>query len=83
MYALRRDSAEGLDHLLVLVNLDERQSQTVALDPAQCAGLGPLQYDLARPETAASARPPGDNIIFVLEPCAAFCLAPASKPRWV
>ena len=46
VYALRRDSAEGLDHLLVLVNLDERESRTVTLDAAQCAGLGPLQYDL-------------------------------------
>ncbi len=79
VYALRRDSAEGLDHLLVMVNLDERQTQTVTLDPSQCVALGPLQHDLL------GQRPPkrkiaGDNTVFVLEPCAAFCLASASTP---
>jgi hypothetical protein len=80
VYALRRDSAEGLDHLLALVNLDERQSQTFTLDLAQCDALGPLQYDLLgqKPPERKTA---GAETVFVLEPCAAYCLASTPNPR--
>ena len=47
MYALRRDSAEGLDHLLVLVNVDEKQAHTFTLDAAKLRrSCGSLQCDL-------------------------------------
>jgi predicted glycogen debranching enzyme len=79
VYALRRDSAEGLDHVLALVNMDHRQSQTVTLDGGKCAGLGPLQYDLLG-QKPPPFRIAGPNIIFDLEPGAAFCLASTPKP---
>ena len=79
-YALRRDSAEGLDHVLALVNLDERQNQTLTLESAQCAGLGPLQYDLLGQKPPA-CKTVGASIIFTLEPGAAFCLASTPQPQ--
>ena len=80
VYALRRDSAEGLDHLLVLVNLDETQSRTLTLDCALAAGLGTLPYDLLgqKPPECKTA---GANLLFTLEPGAAFCLASTPKPQ--
>ncbi|MGA2541957.1 MAG: amylo-alpha-1,6-glucosidase [Verrucomicrobiota bacterium] len=80
VYALRRDSAEGLDQVLALVNMDERQSRSLALDAGKCAGLGPLQYDLLgqKPPEGKTA---GAKIIFDLEPGAAFCLASTPQPR--
>jgi hypothetical protein len=79
VYALRRDSAEGLDHLLALVNLDESQSRTFTLDSAQCAALGPLEYDLLG-QKPPERKTEGANTVFVLEPCAAFCLASTPNP---
>ena len=80
VYALRRDSAEGLDHLLVVVNLDERQSRTLTLDSAQCAGLGPLQCDLLG-QKLPECNTIGSSIAFSLEPGAAYCLAATPQPQ--
>jgi predicted glycogen debranching enzyme len=79
VYALRRDSAEGLDHVLVLVNMDHLQSQSLALDAGKCAGLGPLQFDLLGQKPPQS-RTGGPNIVFDLDAGAAFCLASTPKP---
>jgi glycogen debranching enzyme/glycosidase len=79
VYALRRDSAEGLDHVLALVNLDARQAQTLTLELAPREGLGPLQYDLLG-QQPPGRRSVGDNTVFTLEPAAAFCLASSPSP---
>jgi predicted glycogen debranching enzyme len=79
VYALRRDSAEGLDHVLVLVNMDHLQSQSLALGAGKCAGLGLLQYDLLGQKPPQS-RTGGPNIVFDLDAGAAFCLASTPKP---
>jgi len=80
VYALRRDSAEGLDHLLVLVNMDESQSRTLTLDCAVTTGLGSLQCDLLG-QKPPECKTVGAAIIFTLEPGAAFCLAATPQPQ--
>jgi len=80
VFALRRDSAEGLDHVLVLINMDELHSRTLALDAEKCAGLGPLQCDLLGPKPP-EFKTVGGQFVFNLEPGAACCLAAAAEPR--
>jgi starch synthase (maltosyl-transferring) len=79
VYALRRDSAEGLDTVLVLVNTDVNAPQTLALKIADYDKLGRPKIDLLgqKPPVADAGK---DEIVFELEPGAAYCLAVKSKP---
>lgn len=90
VYALRRDSAEGKDHLLVLVNTDPEKSQTVTLDEER---LGRAEFGLAADLPVAAwidllgqpnprtERSTGGRITFTLQPAAAHCLGLAARPR--
>jgi starch synthase (maltosyl-transferring) len=49
--ALRRDSADGLDHVLVLVNTDVKTTQTLKLDSAIFEGVGSPRFDLLGQKT--------------------------------
>ncbi|MGO8700672.1 MAG: amylo-alpha-1,6-glucosidase [Limisphaerales bacterium] len=77
--ALRRESAEGLDWILVLVNTDARQSHPVSLRLAECETLRQPQVDLLG-QAAPRGKITKDQIVYKLEPGAAFCLSPAAKP---
>ncbi|MGD1084430.1 MAG: glycogen debranching enzyme N-terminal domain-containing protein, partial [Verrucomicrobiota bacterium] len=79
VYALRRDSAEGLDHVLVLINLDEREAHTLSLDSEKCPGPGPLQCDLLG-QKLPEVKNAGARMLFHLEPAAACCLAASARP---
>ncbi|RJR24745.1 LysM domain-containing protein, partial [Candidatus Microgenomates bacterium] len=57
VYALRRDSAEGADHVLVLANTDAEKAQTVALKSADlrapaAPASGPARKRKGEPQTA-------------------------------
>ncbi|HZM03790.1 MAG TPA: amylo-alpha-1,6-glucosidase, partial [Candidatus Saccharimonadales bacterium] len=73
VYALRRESAEGLDTVLVLVNTDVQKSRAVVL-PA----LGP-QIDLLGQTPPKMDKRKG-QVVFTLAAGAAFCLASAARP---
>jgi starch synthase (maltosyl-transferring) len=77
--ALRRESAEGLDWVLVLVNTDARKSQLLALQWAGGEPLSQPQVDLLG-QKAPAAKVMKDQIVYTLEAGAAFCLAPSAKP---
>jgi predicted glycogen debranching enzyme len=79
VYALRRESAEGLDVVLILVNTDAEASHAFALKGSEYEKLGRPQIDLLgqRPPKTQSSQ---EQIIFNLLPGAAFCLAATAKP---
>ena len=89
VYALFRESAEGKDSVLVLVNTDIEKANVVALDAKSGAGASPaadlkseisnFKFDLLGQPFPESSADKG-KIIFQLPPGAAFCLAPAEKP---
>jgi predicted glycogen debranching enzyme len=77
IYALLRESAEGKDSVLVLVNTDIEKENSIAL--AQSAIRIPQSTIelLGQPLPEISATE--DETTFALAPGAAFCLAPAEK----
>ncbi len=80
VYALLRTSAEGLDQVLVLVNTDVNQPQSLALSlaEARCA-LDSFTVDLLG-EPFAGAAPADGQVMFKLAPGASHCLAAKSVP---
>jgi starch synthase (maltosyl-transferring) len=80
VYALRRDSAEGLDHVLVLVNLNDRTAQTFSLESAKIADCGTLRNELLG-QKLPEIKSVGARTVFSLEPGAAYCLAASARPQ--
>jgi starch synthase (maltosyl-transferring) len=81
IYAMRRDSAEGKDSVLVLVNNDVDKPQSVLLAADALKGLGKLQFELTGlgvPKSKASAR---GEIEFLLEPGGCYCLCANRVPQ--
>ncbi len=79
VYALRRESAEGKDTVLVLVNTDAAASHALELDAVEFKKLGSPKIDLLGqipPEKELAA----EKVIFDIPPGAAYCLAAAAKP---
>ena len=80
VHALLRESAEGKDSVLVLVNCDIEKGNSVALDvSAFRLPLSAFRFELlgqALPKISTAK----DKIIFALPPGATFCLAPTKKP---
>jgi predicted glycogen debranching enzyme len=79
VYALRRESAEGLDVLLVMVNTDVNDCHNFSLKAAEYERLGRPQIDLLG-QTPPAATSSKDQIVFNLLPGAVFCLATTAKP---
>jgi starch synthase (maltosyl-transferring) len=83
VYAALRQSEEGEDGLLVLVNNDLSCANTVSLDLAGMAefiaGVG-LWVDLLG-QAAPSIKVTGLQVAYTLPPGAAYCLAPSPVPR--
>ena len=81
VYALRRDSAEGKDSLLVLANNDVARPQTVALTAEMLAEMGELKFELIG-QALPKARPlSAGKLEFTLEPGGCYCLAANAKPQ--
>lgn len=79
IYALRRDSEEGLDSVLVLVNTDPEREHRLTLDLATDA----VRHDLLADSEGALPRHEAHDgkITFVLASGAAHCLSAAAQPQ--
>jgi predicted glycogen debranching enzyme len=76
VYALLRQSAEGLDTVLILANTDAGRENTVTLEAAAAGGF---KFDLlGQPLPYGAAIK--DQITFTLPPGAVFCLASTPAP---
>ena len=87
VYALRRDSAEGLDRVLVLVNTEFEEERSIELDGALWEELGQPSFDLVGhlpaprwQELAPSPGHPSRRIQITLAPGATHCLASSITP---
>jgi starch synthase (maltosyl-transferring) len=76
---LRRTSAEGLDGVLVLVNNDVQAGHTVSVALMDFEGLNRPDVDLLG-QDAPHMETARREVIFTLEPGAAFCLGATAKP---
>jgi starch synthase (maltosyl-transferring) len=80
IYALLRESAEGKDSVLVLVNTDAEKANLLALDVSAFRfPLSAFQFDLLGQPLSQFGREKTE-IIFTLAPGACHCLAPTQKP---
>ena len=80
VYALLRESAEGKDSVLILVNTDVEKANSVALDISGFRfSPSTLKFELLG-QVLPKISTAKDKINFALPPGAAFCLAPAKKP---
>ncbi|HEX3890282.1 MAG TPA: amylo-alpha-1,6-glucosidase, partial [Verrucomicrobiae bacterium] len=80
IYALFRESAEGKDSILVLVNTDAEKSHALILKPADLKfEISDFQFDLLGQPLSQFDREKTE-IIFTLAPGACHCLAPTQKP---
>lgn len=78
--ALCRESAEGLDTVLVLINTDVDTSRDLPLKKEEYERLGRPQMDLLG-QTMPATKSYRDEIVFTLPPGGAYCLAAAAAPR--
>jgi predicted glycogen debranching enzyme len=86
VYALLRQSAEGRDAVLVLVNLDIHREQTLALDEAllqKPAFSGPAEklVDLLSTSSPRVERTGAKNVVFTLAAGSCHCLAATTTPQ--
>ncbi|HTA94510.1 MAG TPA: glycogen debranching enzyme N-terminal domain-containing protein, partial [Verrucomicrobiae bacterium] len=80
IYALLRESAEGKDSVLVLVNTDVEKSHLLTLAPADLKfEISDFQFDLLGQPLSQFDREKTE-IIFTLAPGACHCLAPTRTP---
>ena len=79
VYALLRESSEGTDQVLVLVNTDVEKGRALELTNLKFE-ISNFKFDLlGQPLPKFSAE--RQKTIFKLEAGAAFCLAPAAQPK--
>jgi starch synthase (maltosyl-transferring) len=78
---LHRTSAEGLDDLLVLVNLDAEQEQTCHLPTVDWVALGPSPVDLLGQSIPVGTSLASGGHELVLPPGGSYCLASRPTPR--
>jgi starch synthase (maltosyl-transferring) len=80
VYALFRESAEGKDSVLVLVNANVEKSHLLTIAPADLKfKIFDYRFDLLGQPLPKISSADG-KIIFTLSPGAAYCLAPTQKP---
>ncbi len=78
VYALLRESAEGKDAMLVLVNTDVEKEESIIITHSE-PGIPNCEFELlgqSPPKTAAA----GGQVTYTLPAGACYCLAPTSKP---
>ncbi len=83
VYALLRESADGEDRLLVLVNTDPNNAHTMALSESSFLPTDTWTFDLLG--QSPPARRPGSagELVLALEPGAAHCLSAVAQPRGI
>ncbi len=80
VYALLRESAEGKDVVLVLVNTDVENANTLTLTSDFMPTAADFKFELLGqelPELNSSA----EDVQFVLAPGSAYCLSQSAEPR--
>jgi predicted glycogen debranching enzyme len=81
VYALRRDSAEGRDTVLVLVNNDVERAQMFLLAADQLAGLGKLEFELTGRTLPVVKRRTDGGMEFTLEAGGGYCISGQAQPQ--
>jgi len=79
VYALRRESAEGLDVVLILVNTDVNAGHDFELEAEKYQQLGRPQIDLLG-QSSPAMQSTQKQVVFKLPPGAAYCLSTTAKP---
>lgn len=80
VYALHRESADGKDSVLILVNTEAEKSHLLVLTPADLKfEISGFQFDLLGQPLSQFSRVKNE-IIFTLAPGACHCLTPKQKP---
>ncbi len=94
VYALQRDSADGKDRVLILINTDPKEKQTISITTADSSPSPPsdggegrgeevrkLTHDLlGQPMPPVGVQPSGCSA-YTLDPSATYCLAATEKPN--
>jgi predicted glycogen debranching enzyme len=80
VYALRRDSENAQDSLLVLVNTDDKLPQTTIIAAEALQGLHDFKFDLAGQMLPKVRLLPDQQVEFTLSAGACHCLSPRAKP---
>ena len=80
VYALQRDSFDGLDHVLVLANLDVRKAGRASLPRADFERLERPALDLLTGQTVGG-RDDGDQVVIDLAPGECRCLSVSAEPH--
>lgn len=81
VYVLERVSAEGLDRVLILVNLDPEKGNSVLLEKQVYQRLGQPGFDLLTDAEAKQPRIGQQAVEFALAPGEALCLAATKESR--
>ena len=83
VYAMLRESADGEDRVLVLVNTDPNNAHTLALSESNFLPTETWTFDLLG--KSPPARRPGNagELVLVLEAGAAHCLSVVAQPRGI
>jgi predicted glycogen debranching enzyme len=79
IHVLKRDSGEGLDTTLTLVNTDVKASHTVSIKTRDLDFLGTAPVDLLGQQPPTNKREK-DVAVITLEAGASFCLASSARP---
>ena len=81
VYALHRESAEGLDHLLVIVNLDDRNSHKTKIERKAFEAMGRPLLDLVWNGEKVQIEETKSEVGFKLGAGQCLCLATSLKPK--
>jgi starch synthase (maltosyl-transferring) len=80
VYALRRDSADGRDRLLVLINTDVEAAQKFSIERTLFTELGSPAVDLLGQQPPDVQHNDDGQMVFTLAPAATFCLSAHATP---
>lgn len=81
VYALDRESAEGLDHLLIIANLDDRNSHKTKIDRKTFEAIGRPLLDLLNDGAKITVEETKTEVVFKVEAGQCLCLASSLKPK--
>ncbi|MBM3839082.1 MAG: amylo-alpha-1,6-glucosidase [Verrucomicrobia bacterium] len=81
VFVLRRDSAEGLDRVLILVNLDLDRSQNFVLNTEALQELGVLKHEQLGQKLPVARQTSHGRVEHVLPPGGCFCLSAHAQPE--
>ncbi len=81
IYALRRDSEEGLDSLILLANTDDERPATLKLSADVFAGWSEARFELLGQALPKLKSLEDGSLEYALGPGACFCISPHAEPQ--